>query len=383
MPKTIAITPSWYWPEHVERVIGIPPLSVPGFCVYRHGRDRPDDLAVVHGDQRLSFGELLERVERTSACLDARADGGERVVLGPLQGIDGITLLLAALTSSAYARVLGVEEDAVAVAAAFGSSLNVSSAAELGGEGTLAPDIWSRTIGNAPVLCIPGTRGSVSHTHRSLLAGAISLATFFHLDRSSSWVSALPLSGWDGVLSALIPLSVGAPLVIVNGDDDAFAEAIQREEAQYGMHDLEGAVRVTREARRGVRKARDVLSAMLLTVNGPFDPGDRQRVARQFRCSALTLFGLPETGPIFASHPQWYLDESVGIPVTNAHVVPADPRSGAPIRTLWELVESAEVTVKGPALMCDASDERFVDGRFRTGVRASSDANGMIYLLPD
>ena len=99
------------------------------------------------------------------------------------------------------------------------------------------------------------------------------------------------------------------------------------------------------------------------------------------------MFGLAETGTIFASHPQWYLDESVGIPMTNAHVVPSDPRNGAPIQALWELVESAEVTVKGPMLMCGYeggdNESHFVGGRFRTGVIASSDANGMIYILPD
>lgn len=99
------------------------------------------------------------------------------------------------------------------------------------------------------------------------------------------------------------------------------------------------------------------------------------------------MFGLAETGAIFVSHPQWYLDEAVGIPMTNAHVVPSDPRNGEPIQALWELVESAEVTVKGPALMCGYEgqdcEDRFIDGRFRTGVIASSDANGMIYILPD
>jgi hypothetical protein len=36
-------------------------------------------------------------------------------------------------------------------------------------------------------------------------------------------------------------------------------------------------------------------------------------------------------------------------------------------------------------LMCAGEDraDQFTDGRFRTGVIASSDANGMIYLLPD
>ena len=71
--------------------------------------------------------------------------------------------------------------------------------------------------------------------------------------------------------------------------------------------------------------------------------------------------------------------------MTNAHVVPSDPRSGQPIQALWELVEMAEVTVFSPSLMADreaaVSSGRFAGNRFRTGMMASSDANGMVYLL--
>ena len=88
---------------------------------------------------------------------------------------------------------------------------------------------------------------------------------------------------------------------------------------------------------------------LLLSVPGPFDPDMRRRVGRSFDCPALTMYGSAETGPVFASHPSWYLDESVGIPITNAHVVPVDPRSGAPLQTLWELVECARVSVGSPA----------------------------------
>ncbi|MBE0610144.1 MAG: hypothetical protein IH609_12235 [Dehalococcoidia bacterium] len=71
--------------------------------------------------------------------------------------------------------------------------------------------------------------------------------------------------------------------------------------------------------------------------------------------------------------------------MTNAHVVPSDPRTGQPIQALWELVELAEVTVFAPSLMTGydghEAPERFAGNRFRTGMLASSDANGMIYLL--
>ncbi len=120
-------------------------------------------------------------------------------------------------------------------------------------------------------------------------------------------------------------------------------------------------------------------------MDGPFDPDQRRRVSKALECPALTFWGMPETGPVFAAHQSWYLDESVGLPMTNAHVVPSDPRTGQPIQALWELVELAEVTVFAPSLMTGyeghEAPERFAGHRFRTGMLASSDANGMIYLL--
>lgn len=189
-------------------------------------------------------------------------------------------------------------------------------------------------------------------------------------------------------MALLVPLYLGAAVVInESASAEAFAEAVQREQPGWAFADFDETVRATREAKRAVKGARGILQGLVLATSGVFEPGDRQRVGKSFRCPAITTFGLPETGLIFASHPQWYLDESVGIPITNAHVVPADPRTGTPISTLWELVESAEVTVAGPHVMCGYENEdavdRFVDKRFRTGVIASSDANGMIYLLPE
>jgi acyl-coenzyme A synthetase/AMP-(fatty) acid ligase len=187
-------------------------------------------------------------------------------------------------------------------------------------------------------------------------------------------------------MGVLLPLYVGAPLVLAPADPEGFARAIERCQPGHAVAAFETVSAATRDAKKAVKSARGTLEAMLLTTGGLFDPGERQRIGRAFECPALTLFGLPETGLLFASHPSWYLDESVGIPVTNAHVVPADPRTGVPIQALWELVESAEVTAAGPALMEGYADgehpERFAGRRFRTRLLASQDANGMIYLLP-
>jgi len=220
-----------------------------------------------------------------------------------------------------------------------------------------------------------------------LLAAALRITTFFDADPHRAWMASLPLSRWEGLASVIIPLFLGAPLVLSpqGADADAIVETMVRESVGYAFTEIDEAATLTRDAKKSVKDARRILNAFLLSTQGMFDPDSRRRVSRAFECPALTVFGLPETGPIFAAHQSWYIDESIGIPISNAHVVPADPRSGQPIQALWELVESAEVTVWTPSLMAGYEGaehpERFIDGRYRTGMIASSDANGMIYLL--
>lgn len=386
MPKTIAITPSWYWPEAIDRIAGIPPFGVTELCVDRHARERPESLALISNDQQLSYAELYQKVSSLSEIL--RQKKIRRAALDGQNGIDNIIRLLAALSAGIHTRIVGADEDFDQVASAFLSELdlreentNVSASVEA----TTPLKIDGL---RDPAIAIPGRNAVVNHSNRSLLAAALSLVTFLQPVKDRSWLAVLSLHRWEGLLSVFAPLYSGVPLIISSDDStDAFAQAIQTHQPAYALTDLSMATLATRESKKEVKKARDILQAILLTTDGIFSPGDRQRVGKSFRCPALTLYGLAETSAIFASHPMWYLDESVGIPMTNAHVVPSDPRSGTPIQTLWELVESAEVTVQGPSLMCGYeggdNEQPFLDGRFRTGVIASSDANGMIYILPD
>lgn len=385
MPKTIAITPSWYWPESIDRVAGIPPFSVTELCVDAHARDAGETAALISDAGEVSFSELRDKVQGTARALSET--GATRAVLPGSIGVDSVIRLLAALSVGVHVRLVGEDEDAGAAADAFKSEFDLSGLEITASSGDapvpLTPDALKRAA-----VTIPGRQALVNHSHRSLLAASISLLTFLRPDAERSWLAVLPLSRWEGLLSVLAPLFLGVPVVIsTDASGEALAEMIVKYQPGTAVTDLEPTVLATREAKRAVKKARGILASLILSTQGLFSPGDRQRVGKSFGTAALTMFGLAETGAIFVSHPQWYLDEAVGIPMTNAHVVPSDPRNGEPIQALWELVESAEVTVKGPALMCGYEGEdcegRFIEGRFRTGVIASSDANGMIYILPD
>lgn len=388
MPKTIAITPSWYWPEAVDRVAGIPPFGVTELCVNRHARERPDSLALIYEEHRLTYGELNRKVSGLAETL--RQKGIRRAAMNGSTTADSVIKLFAALSAGIHIRISGADEDFERIASDFGSELDLRQQNPDDSE-SVNPEnqpVFNSDGLREAAIAIPANNAVVNHSNRSLLAAAISMVTFLQPARGRSWLASLPLYRWEGLLSVLCPLYSGVPLVISAQDNtDAFTQALQEHRPGYALTDLAWASLASRESKREVKKAREILEAMLLATDGIFDAGDRQRVGKSFRCPALTLFGLAETSTIFASHPMWYLDESVGIPITNAHVIPSDPRTGTPIQALWELVESAEVTLQGPSLMCGyeggGNENPVIEGRFRTGVIASSDANGMIYVLPD
>lgn len=355
MPKTIAITPSWYWPARVPRVVGVPPFTLPELLVERRARREPDGLAVVDGNERITNAQLASMVaEVAGGTPDAAA------ISSPVPTARGVVALLGALASGTPIR------------------FDAQGAASLGSE---------RREGNRePVIGLPARDALAWHSQRSVLAGGLSLGAFLEVGAERPWLSTFGLGSWEGLYGVTTALAAGAPLVLAPAGEGAL-EYIVREGVGIAFTDLASAYQASKEAKRDVKAVRGVLGSLLLSTGGMFDPDQRRRVAKLFECPALTIFGLPETGPIFAAHPSWYIDEAIGIPMTNVHVVPVDPRSYTPVQTLWELVESAMVTVFSPMMTVGyeggAHADRFRDERFVTGLIASSDANGMIYLLPD
>lgn len=355
MPKTIAITPSWYWPTRVPRVVGVPPFTLPELLVDRRARRDPEGLAIVDGSERITNAQLASMVaEAAAGTSDAAA------MSSPVPTVRGVVALLGALTSGTPVR------------------FDAQGTASVGGE--------PRPGNREPVIALAASDTLAWHSQRSILAGGLSLGAFLEIGAERPWMSTFGLGSWEGLYGVTIALAAGAPLVLAPAGEGAL-EYIVREGVGTAFTDLASAYQASREAKRDVKAVRGVLGSLLLSTGGMFDPDQRRRVAKLFECPALTTFGLPETGPIFAAHPSWYIDEAIGIPMTNVLVVPVDPRSCMPVQTLWELVESAMVTVFSPMVTVGyeggAHADRFRDERFVTGLIASSDANGMIYLLPD
>jgi acyl-CoA synthetase (AMP-forming)/AMP-acid ligase II len=382
MPKTIAITPSWYWPTGTARVAGVPPFSLTELCIDRTARDHPDSSALVSDSARMTFAELYADVHRTAWALQDL--GARRAALVADPGPDTVVLLLAALAAGLHLRLVApgerpADEDGLLILDA-----SMRASAPPGDRPLIVPTAASLREGT---VTLPGRYGGVMHSQRTLLASVISFVTFLEAEPGRPWMPLVPLSRWEGLVASLAPLYLGGPAVLPppSADAESTVQTITREQVGYAFADLTDAAQLSRDAKKAAKDARHILAAFLLSVDGMFDPDERRRVGRAFECPALTVWGTAETGPVFSSHASWYLDESVGIPITNAQVVPADPRTGEPIAALWELVDQAEVTVWSPAVCAgyveDGHEERWANGRFRTGMMASSDANGMVYLL--
>lgn len=414
MPKTIATTPSWYWPEGVPRVLGIPPYFLEELLVERWTAHPPPHPMVVSSDASVGALELAERVRDGAGAIEAMAAERPLVVsAGPTA--QGAVLVLAALASgrpvllvppggavaagdqpagaslgmgdaAGSAALQAAGFDVVDLDAAGARASREASAAERTGTGAPGhPGSDPLADLRAPVACMTGKFGPAWHSHRSLLAGATALAGFLGATGDATWLSTVSPCAWDGFLAMSVALLAGATLVLAEPGDAAL-EATAAEEPTWVMAALPDAVATWGGSRRRRAPAKGPRGA-LLTVDGPFDPDARASIAPAAGAAALTLFGMAETGPILASHPSWYLDEAVGIPVPNMHVVPADPDTGEPISALWELVDQAMVTAWSPSLaLADGGGdgggrERFVGRRFVTGVLAASDPNGMLYLV--
>ena len=371
MPKTIAIAPSWYWPTRIPRMVGVPPYSIYDLCILRQAHHQPGAVALIDSAGSLSFEELAEEVTKRAA--PSALEAGE----------SRLTSIPADLSRETVLRLLGALAGGVRVQ--FSGGAGAPPAAT--GDASATPTPGELLDPRLPAVLVPGVKAAAWHSNKSLLAMAISMATFLDAGSSRPWISTLPLSTWEGLMALLIPLHLGAPLVVPppGADPDSIVGLISQHNAGFVVAELESFAAICREAKRAAKDSRKILEAALLSVDGPFDPDQRRRVSKSLECPALTFWGTPETGPVFASHQSWYMDESVGLPMTNAHVVPSDPRTGEPIQALWELVEQAEVTVFSPSLMTGYEDgagaASFAGNRFRTGMMASSDANGMVYLL--
>lgn len=378
MAKTIAINPSWYWPDDIPRLLGVPPMFADKLMAERWSRRRPDVTAVVDETGAITYAELWSRAQAAATALREQSDRGERPVLVEPVGIDGVVALVGALAARSRTMLL----DSRSLTAAEGP-------AALPPPGALAVN----DVHEPAIELVSADGWTAGHSHYSLVSGALSMAAFLGLERAESWLCAMGLWTWEGLYSTLVPLYMGGTAVLCGpeGATDRVADLIDDHGVAYALAPFEILHDLSRgRPRRLADSLKRNLRGLLLSTDRPFAASDRRKARKALDVPILTVFGLTETGPILAAHPSWYVDESVGIPVTNVEVQPANPQTGEPLDTNWELLDYATMVIRAPQVMASyegaaATDERLAsrlqDGWFKTWTSASFDANGMMYLV--
>jgi len=202
MPKTIAITPSWYWPVGIARVVGVPPYPIYQLCLLRNERDLPDEPALIDSEGQLTFRQLREEVDRRSQPL-ALAAGESRLAVLPGELSREHVLQLLAGSRPGYACGLHLR---ARTRGRWIPDWGHDRRGRTGSRQRRSPPYAEMLDPTLPAVTIEGSIAPVSHSNRSLLAMAISMATFVDADHTGNGCPR-PLSSWEGLMAALIQCS--------------------------------------------------------------------------------------------------------------------------------------------------------------------------------
>jgi acyl-CoA synthetase (AMP-forming)/AMP-acid ligase II len=389
MGKAAGLLPSWYWPEGVQRYVSAPPIALDELCVGRWARRYGGNVALQGQQGQLTFRELNERVGRIAGAILARWGDAPRLALYAGEPLLWATAFFAGARLGCQLLLLDTDLPLDAQGWALESfrptavldDVAVHNLQEAQGP----TPAGRRPDASAPVIALPEGKALVYHSHVSLASGAMALAAFLQLDPQEKVVAVSPWGRWEGLLTLLAHLQGGGTALASPSSWEALSEAVAHHRpkalwlpASLGWHVLE-----EKSLREAVRRARPWL---LMGVEGPVAKAQRRRWRRLLGTHVLTAYGFAATGVIAASHPSWYLDEAVGIPMTGVDLIPIDPASRAPVEAPWEVLTYAGIGVRTRALAPRIEGEGPYYGLiapdlFYTGRQGWMDPNGMLYLL--
>jgi len=231
---------------------------------------RPDDLAVIHGERRLTFGELAGRIRRTAALLAAATVAGDRVAVVGANHVVWIDLYYGA---PAAGRMLTMLNHRLAGAELAEQVARTRASLVIGDDAALArlslealPDVQARSFtdwdasissgeeavdlvvdGPAWLIFTSGTtarpKGAVL-SHRGLLAAVAATAVGRPVADDAVYLFPFPLCHVAGY-NVLSHHLAGRPVVLLDRfAPDAFVEAVERTGATSAslaatmLHDL-------------------------------------------------------------------------------------------------------------------------------------------------
>jgi acyl-CoA synthetase (AMP-forming)/AMP-acid ligase II len=399
-----------YWPEDVYRYLAIPGISIDDGLIARPGKRTPDRPALIGHQGPVTYKQLIADVDQVMktvlGCLEGKSG---RIAIALDDSVDLLKVIFGALKARATVFLMNLSlapEDLIAQLQKFQpdfaiaddafrrviqsstETIRIVSLPELqeSKPATAAPR--GRQDLAAPALALATDDGALAyHSHRSILAGAVSWSTFVPLKTEDLVLATQPLYTWEGLYSLLPILFRGGTCLLADlRDPDKLSQAVREYHPIYTMVSRPAARLLYQSTYRSVVHAfRESLQGLFVSTTGPFTAIGRMRLKNLLGKPALLAFGSTEAGVVFSSHPTWYLDTAVGIPVTNVDVWPLNPATGNPLEVPWETIEYGEVGVKSPMTAAgyhspEEKEKRVRDAWLRTKIVATMDPNGLFYI---
>jgi acyl-CoA synthetase (AMP-forming)/AMP-acid ligase II len=369
-----------YWPEDTARYAHVPLKRVGDLTLHATAGGAADRAALVSGAGPASYGEISAAVKKLAASLRGRIQKGARVALGLDRPVDLITALFACFENEllAYASAGPIPPQTLAL---FGADLVIgegggekgvdfaSLAAEPGNEKAERPDFKKPLV----ALAKPDRGGEVVHNHKTLAATAIDVGSFFMIDAETQIVLLEPPTDWLSLAMVLGTWQRGGTIWVGWGEH----AATMPERVDYLVASWDTAVARFLDSPPRIPRLR-IGAGALIGIEGPFSLSTRRRLARRLGTPVLTVLGRSDVGPVIASHPTWFLDDAVGIPLPNVDTRPLNPADGTPLNIGWDSVESAELGIK--SAHAPAGGTLVADNWIRTGLVAEIDPTGLYFL---
>lgn len=389
MSKVGGALPSWYWPAGIPRRVPVAQQPL-GRILRQRFTAAGGKPALVSGDRTVSYAELSQRAIEIAGGLQSSSVKGALAVVDS-DPAECLALLLGALFAGRPVFLPGGADDPAAaaqmveakVAALLSSAdgaaydgLLVLRSAELSGNFN---DASAPRRANEPVILLAGHRGVVTHSHFSLSAMAASMAAFIPKLRETAFVCTAPsLGSWEMLTGILLALLGGMP-VFFNRVEASSPPAPAR---AYVILDRAQANHIVAENRApGLVRA----ASHVFVSTGSF--GSRWRRKLESLCGApvFPIWGVPELGPVLASHPTWLPPHGHGFPLVNVSLIPIDPATGRVSIVPWEMLERAEMGVEALSAMIGyAEPSRNAAAKSGTALRtrqiASMDHVGVVVL---
>jgi long-chain acyl-CoA synthetase len=392
--------------------------------LYEQAESRPDHCAVVYGDERISYADLVERVERLASGLAERGVGaGDSVALALRDDPWLVTCFhaIAALgarvvpvnpafkqpelefcfRASGVRAVIGDERTAgvcerivagfehpaevISASAGHGQSLTLDALLE-GGSAQRLPDrdpdeilVYQYSSGST------GRPKLVPRTHRQCAAEA-ALYGELGWTPEDRILSAIPLFHTYGMGACLFGGPRSGATVVILEDPHPFLlkrhralELIEAERVTV-FPGVPFNFRLMAEAPAGA----DLSSLRLCFSAGTALPrASFEAFGERFGVLVRQLYGSTETGIISAnmSDDPVATFESVGAPLGEARVtIVDDDGAPLPVGELGEVTVSSPAATDGYAEMDELNRQAFRDGAYFTGDLGRLDEEGLLYL---